>query len=139
MFPSAVKMTSTSYDNLSKVLPYQWREARIIPLKKPDKPDYRIAKAWRPISLLSTLGKIFEVILAERFSYAAERYNLLPENHFGARRRRSAEQALILLQESIYKSWRGGYVFSLVSFDIKGAYNGVFAPRLIQIKSEKDP
>ena len=79
-----------------------------------------------------TLGKILDAILAERFSYAAKRYNLLPENHFGARRRRLTEQALTLLQESIYKSWRGGHVFSLVSFNIKGAYNGVFALRLIQ-------
>ena len=114
------------------ILPRQWREAKIIPLKKPSKPDYRYAKAWRPISLLATLGKIFEAVLAERISYAAEKYNLLPENHFGARSRRSAEQALILLQESIYKSWRGGQVLSLISFDVKGAYNGVFTPRLIQ-------
>lgn len=34
------------------VLPNQWRHAKIIPLKKPDKPDYALAKAWRPISLL---------------------------------------------------------------------------------------
>ena len=33
------------------ILPRQWREAKIIPLKKPSKPDYRRAKAWRPISL----------------------------------------------------------------------------------------
>ena len=79
------------------ILPSQWREAKIIPLKKPNKPNYRLAKAWRPISLLATLGKIFEAILAERISYMAEKYNLLPENHFGARRRRLAEQALILL------------------------------------------
>ena len=114
------------------ILPRQWREAKIIPLKKPSKPDYRRAKAWRPISLLATLGKILEAVLAERISYVAERYNLSPENHFGARVRRSAEQALILLQESIYKSWRGGQVLSLISFDVKGAYNGVWAPRLIQ-------
>ena len=114
------------------ILPRQWREAKIIPLKKRNKPDYRYAKAWRPISLLPTLGKIFEAVLAERISYVAERYNLLPENHFGARSRRSAEQALTLLQESIYTSWRRGQVLSLVSFDVKGAYNGVYAPRLIQ-------
>ena len=66
-------------------LPTQWREAKIIPLKKPGKSNYRLAKAWRPISLLATLSKIFEAVLAERISYAAEIYNLLPQNHFGAR------------------------------------------------------
>ena len=85
-------------------LPHQWREAKIIPLRKPDKPDYRLAKAWRPITLLSTLGKICEGVMAERLSYVVEKYNLLPRNHFGARRKRLAEQALTLIQEKIYKA-----------------------------------
>jgi hypothetical protein len=47
-------------------LPSQWRHAKIIPLKKPGKDDYTIAKAWRPISLLATLGKALESVVAER-------------------------------------------------------------------------
>ncbi|KAJ6436838.1 reverse transcriptase [Purpureocillium lavendulum] len=113
-------------------LPEQWRSARIIPLKKPDKDDYTAARAWRPISLLSTLGKVLEAVVAERVAYAVETHGLLPANHFGARKRRSAEQALILLQENIYRAWRMGKVLSLVSFDVKGAYNGVFKERLLQ-------
>ncbi|KAJ6438998.1 hypothetical protein O9K51_08401 [Purpureocillium lavendulum] len=66
------------------VVPHQWRTAKIIPLKKPEKGDYTEAKAWRPISLLSTLGKILEAVVAERISYVAEPYGLLPANHFGA-------------------------------------------------------
>nr|OQO21204.1 hypothetical protein B0A51_14689 [Rachicladosporium sp. CCFEE 5018] len=85
-------------------LPEQWRTAKIIPLKKPGKADYTAAKAWRPISLLCTLGKILEATIAERLSYAAETYWLLPTNHFGARKKRLAEQALILLQEHIYQA-----------------------------------
>lgn len=114
------------------VLPDQWRHARIIPLKKPGKADYTVAKAWRPISLLSTLGKVLEAVLAERVSHAVETYGLLPKNHFGARKQRSAEQALLLLQEQIYAAWRGRRVLSLISFDVKGAYNGVCEERLIQ-------
>ncbi|KAJ6439206.1 reverse transcriptase [Purpureocillium lavendulum] len=114
------------------VVPHQWRTAKIIPLKKPEKGDYTIAKAWRPISLLSTLGKILEAVVAERISYAVEAYGLLPVNHFGARKRRSADQALMLLQEQIYKAWRMGRVLSLISFDVKGAYNGVCKERLLE-------
>jgi exonuclease III len=79
------------------VIPDQWRHARIIPLKKPGKDDYTIAKAWRPISLLATLGKVLESVVAERISHAVETHGLLPTNHFGARKQRSAEQALVLL------------------------------------------
>ena len=113
-------------------LPRQWRHAKIIPLRKPNKEDYTIAKAWRPISLLATLGKILESVVAERISHAVETHGLLPTSHFGARKQRSAEQALLLLQEQIYTAWRGRRVLSLISFDVKGAYNGVCKERLIQ-------
>ncbi|KAK1471627.1 NUDIX domain-containing protein [Colletotrichum abscissum] len=67
------------------LLPRQWRHAKIIPLKKPNKSDYGIATAWRSISLLSTLGKVLESVLAERISHAVETFGLLPMSHFGAR------------------------------------------------------
>ncbi|XP_044715972.1 reverse transcriptase (RNA-dependent DNA polymerase) domain-containing protein [Hirsutella rhossiliensis] len=70
-------------------------------------------------------------VVAERISYAVEAHGLLPANHFGARKRRSADQALVLLQERIYKAWRMGRVLSLISFDVKGAYNGVCKERLL--------
>jgi ribonuclease HI len=113
-------------------LPRQWRHAKIIPLRKPNKETYNIAKAWRPISLLATLGKILESVVAERISHAVETHGLLPTSHFGARKQRSAEQALVLLQEQIYTAWRGRRVLSLISFDVKGAYNGVCKERLLQ-------
>ena len=113
-------------------IPHQWKQAKIIPLKKPNKGDYTKAKAWRPISLLSTLGKLLEAVVAERISNLVETFGLLPTNHFGARKQRSAEQALVLLQEQIYNAWRSRKVLSLISFDVKGAYNGVYKERLIQ-------
>lgn len=113
-------------------LPRQWRHAKIIPLRKPNKENYTVAKAWRPISLLATLGKILESVVAERISHAVETHGLLPTSHFGARKQRSAEQALMLLQEQIFTAWRGRRVLSLISFDVKGAYNGVCKERLLQ-------
>lgn len=82
--------------------------------------------------MLSTLGKVLKAVVAERISYAAETFGFLPTNHFKARKKRSAEQALLLLQEHIYSAWRNGRVLSLISFDVKGAYNGVCKERLLQ-------
>ncbi len=113
-------------------IPSQWRNAKIILLKKPGKSDYTLAKAWRPISLLSTLGKILEAVVAERLSYTVETFGLLPANHFGAWKRQSTEQALLLLQEQIYKAWRARKVLTLISFDVKEVYNRVFKDRLLQ-------
>lgn len=114
------------------VLPTQWLHAKIVPLQKPGKDDYTRAKAWRPISLLASLGKLLEAVVAERISYAVETYGLLPANHFGGRKKRSSEHALLLLQENIYAAWRRRQVLSIVSFDVKGAYNGVYKERLLQ-------
>jgi hypothetical protein len=71
-------------------------------------------------------------VVAERISHAVETHGLLPTSHFGARKQRSAEQALVLLQEQIYTAWRGRRVLSLISFDVKGAYSGVCKERLLQ-------
>jgi hypothetical protein len=40
--------------------------------------------------------------MAVRLLYITEEYDLLPTNHFSARPRRSAEQALNVLVERIY-------------------------------------
>jgi hypothetical protein len=37
-----------------------------------------------------------------------------------------------VLQECIYKAWRSRKVLSLISFNVKGAYNGVYKERLLQ-------
>jgi ribonuclease HI len=106
-------------------LPKTWRNARIVPLRKPGKPDYTIPKAFRPISLLATISKGLEAVVANRLSYMAEHHSLLPGNHFGARKRRSCEQALNILVERIYAAWRKGLVLTLLTFDVQGAFNGV--------------
>ena len=85
--------------------PKHFRSSITIVLQKPGKPDYTTAKAYRPIALLNTLGKALEFILAKRITYLAERYGLLPYNHFGARRARSTKHALHYIVKRIYSSW----------------------------------
>lgn len=116
------------------ILPSQWKEAKIIPVRKPRKPrgDYTLPSAYRSISLLCTLGKALESVLATRISYMVEENGLLPSNHFGARKRRSAVQALVILQEQIWKVWRAKKIVSLVSFDIRGAYNGISKEQFLE-------
>ena len=82
--------------------PQDWRVANIIPLRKPKKGDYTLPNAYRPISLLSTLGKGLEAVVAKRISYLIEKFYILLDNHFGARLRRLYEQALNILIEKIY-------------------------------------
>jgi len=106
-------------------LPSLWKEATIIPLRKAGKDDYTSAKSYRPISLLQNVSKVMESVIAERISYLVEAHGLLSTTHFGARKQRSSVDVLIHLQERIFRAWRGGKTLSLVSFDVKGAYDNV--------------
>lgn len=113
-------------------LPQTWKTAKIVVIRKPGKADYTAAKAYRPISLLQTLSKALELIIVRRLSYLTETYGLLPENHFGGRRQRSCEQALNILVEKIHDAWRVSKVLSLVTFDVQGAFNGIYTEVLCQ-------
>lgn len=86
--------------------PETWRTALIITLRKPGKPDYTRPKAYRPISLLTTISKGLEAVIAARLSYLAEKGGLLPSNHSGAKPKRSAEQAQNVVVEKTYEAWR---------------------------------
>lgn len=105
--------------------PNQWKQAWIVVLRKPGKPDYSAPGAYRPISLLNTLGKILEAVMARRLSYWAEKYSLLPDTQFGGRPGRNTEQALLVLANSVDRAWGRSRVVTLIAFDLKGAFNGV--------------
>ena len=118
-------------------LPEQWKVARIVPLRKPGKPDYTLAKAYRPISLLTTLSKALESVFAERLSFLDEKHGILPKAHFGARKQRSTTDALQLVTEQIHQAWKQKKILSLVTFDVKGAFNGVNKGVLCQRLKER--
>ncbi|KAJ5244713.1 hypothetical protein N7489_004809 [Penicillium chrysogenum] len=70
-------------------------------MRKPGKPDYSLPGAYRPISLLKTLGKLLEAVMARRLFFFAEQYGLLPDTQFGGRPGRTTEQALLMLANAI--------------------------------------
>ncbi len=106
-------------------LPETWKIAKIIPLRKPNKSDYALPSAYRPISLLPTLSKAIESLFAERIPHLSDEYSLLPGNHFGGLKGKNTLDAFVVVQEKIYQAWRNKKVLSLRTFDIQGAFNGV--------------
>ena len=63
----------------------EWRESMTIVLRKPGKPSYKEPKAYCPIALLNTLGKLFSSIVADELSLFCETRNVFPQNQFGGR------------------------------------------------------
>lgn len=101
-------------------------------LRKPGKDDYSNLKNYRPIALLSTIGKALESVIAGRISYLVEEFGLLLQNYIGGRRGRSCNHALHLLLERTHAAWRAGDIIAtLLTLDVSGAYNNVVHRRLI--------
>lgn len=112
--------------------PSHFRKSATVVLRKPGKGDYTDPKSYRPIALLSTIGKALEAVLANRISYLVEKHMLLPSKHIGGRKGRSCEHAIHLLMERIYASWRNGdTVASLLTLDASGAFDNVNHRRLL--------
>jgi len=61
-----------------------------------------VLKAFYLISLLLTISKGLEAVVAARLLYIVEKYSLLLDNYFSVRPRRSVEQALNVLVKKIY-------------------------------------
>ena len=110
--------------------PTHFRNSITVFLRKIDKSDYVILKSFRPIALLNTIGKVMESIIATRLSYAAEIFNLLPEDHFEGRKCFSPEQALHYIIEKIHSAWTDKKIVSMLTLDVIGAFPNVFQPRL---------
>jgi hypothetical protein len=52
--------------------PHIFKETTTVVLHKPNKPDYSKSKAYRPIALESTIGKVFKSVIAETISHLTE-------------------------------------------------------------------
>ncbi|KAJ5556699.1 hypothetical protein N7494_000614 [Penicillium frequentans] len=65
--------------------PLAWKVAKIVVIPKGGR-DPSLPKSYRPISLLATLGKVLEAVVTNCISALVGYHQLLPTNHFGARR-----------------------------------------------------
>jgi hypothetical protein len=111
--------------------PTHFKDTITVVLRKPEKDDYTQPKAYRPIALLNTLGKVMEAIIANRLAYLADVHHLLPSRHTGGRRLTSTEHAMHFLLQRIHQAWSEGKVASLLLLDVSGAYDNVSRERLL--------
>lgn len=118
--------------------PAEWKKANIITIPKKDKTP-SIMKNLRPISLLSSLGKLFERIILEELKNHLEENKLLPGTQFGFRRRLCAtaqathldiiarqrstvgQQSLVALidvEKAFDSVWRDAILYKAIEFKI---------------------
>lgn len=115
--------------------PECFRAGIVVVVPKQDRDDYTLCKNWRPITLLSSIGKIIERVVANKLTELAILHGFVQDTQF-AFRKRSTTDALEYLFNSIWKGWctdSKKRIFStLVSLDIAAAYDNVNRADLLQ-------
>lgn len=118
--------------------PTPWKEAAIVVLRKPGKTDYSNVKSYRPIGLLSVLGKVLEKMMVRRI-----RWHLLPHANpaqYGFVPQRCTEDALYDLMQHIHHNLESKKTSVVVSLDIEGAFDSAWWPAVkCQILQKKCP
>jgi len=112
---------------------HPWKEALVVVIPKPSKPDYSLPKAYRPISLLECCGKLLEKIIAKRILSDAHFFNILPPTQFGSCDYHSAVDAALCLTHYAQAAVKCGMVASVVLFDVQGFFDNINIQRIVHI------
>ena len=109
-------------------------------LRKAGKTAYNIAKAYCPISLLDTLGKLLSTLVAADISYLAEKHLLLFLTQFGSHPGRCTTNVMHLVTQQIKDAWRSKKTASILFLNIQVAFPNTVKERLIHnMKTRRVP
>ncbi|KAF8697547.1 hypothetical protein AX14_001349 [Amanita brunnescens Koide BX004] len=98
--------------------PTHFKNSISVIIPKPNKPDYSIPKAYRPIALLNTLGKLLTKILANRLQHDAAEHGLLHRDQFGGIQKHSTIDAGLSLMDFISEHRERGWHTSVCAIDV---------------------
>ena len=107
-----------------------WAATGTLAHRKPGRADYTVPGAWRPIVLSSPYGRLLNSCVRDQVNTMAEWKGILPSHHFGGRPGRNTTDALHLLLKVVWDAWRQGKVASVLSLDVKGAFQSTDVERL---------
>ncbi|GBP49846.1 Probable RNA-directed DNA polymerase from transposon X-element [Eumeta japonica] len=117
-FESAAVTAPTDCDSC----PFRLQEAEVIGIHKPGKPR-DLPASYRPISLLSGLGKLFEKILKTRLSDHLLGKGLIIDEQFGFRPAHSCPQQVLRLVEYVSEGFKTERSTVAVFFDVAKAFD----------------
>ncbi|CAA7267563.1 unnamed protein product [Cyclocybe aegerita] len=98
--------------------PRIFKESLSVIVPKLNKPSYAIPKAFRPIVLLITFGKLIEKMIANRIQFDAVKHDIFHPNQLGGICQRSTEDAGLILTHLVRAGWVKGLQTSALAFDI---------------------
>jgi hypothetical protein len=113
------------------IFPLRWKRARLIPITKPEKENSEDVSKHRPISLLNIGGKVLEKALINRINHHVFSHDLTNNNQYGFTPQRSTIDAAMAVKDFVEKGLAVGEVIVLVNLDVKGAFDAVWWPSIL--------
>jgi hypothetical protein len=110
--------------------PPVWKHARVLPILKPWKDPIQ-PSSYRPVSLLDTVGKIFEKILLSRVLRAVNESGLLRDEQFAFRPKHRTTLQLARLVERVNRNFDERLLNGAVSLDVAKAFGTVWVKGLL--------
>jgi hypothetical protein len=111
-------------------VPRSWKTAFIILLLKPGK-DRTHVSSYRPISLLSCVGKVLEKIIKQRFISELNHRNILPRHQAEFLEGKSTMYNILRLSRCARQALDKNHHAAIIFFDIKSAFDSVWHDGLI--------
>jgi hypothetical protein len=101
-----------------------WKHARVVSVLKREK-DPMLPPSYGPISLLDTVGKLFEKILLPRVLREVNECGLIRDEQFGFRPTESTMLQLVRLIERINRNFDDRRLTGAVFLDVAKAFDTV--------------
>ena len=102
----------------SGVWPTQLKTVDSIIIPKPKKDRYNLPKAFRPIALLNTLGKLFTKVLAKRLQFDGIAHDLFHPGQFGGISKHATTDVGVILMDIITSNRDHGLHTTVLALDI---------------------
>jgi hypothetical protein len=118
---------NTSF-NLAKV-PLSWKESNICPIHK--KEDKSLVSNYRPIALLSCVGKVQERVVYLHLYRYLKAENLLTWKNSGFKELDSAINQLLYITDKMHKALEEGKEICMVFLDVSKAFDKVWHAGLL--------
>ncbi|KAF2346960.1 Reverse transcriptase domain, partial [Trinorchestia longiramus] len=111
-------------------VPPGWKWGIWIPILKPGKDPEQVS-SYRPICLLSCIGKLMERTIQRRLEYWVDSNNLLLGEQAGFRRGKSTMESLLIAKDFIANTFSRKQICVTVYLDLDSAYDSVWHERII--------
>jgi endonuclease/exonuclease/phosphatase family metal-dependent hydrolase len=115
---------------LLSYFPKNWKIGKVISILKPGK-DPSEPKSYRPISLISNIGKILEKLILNRLKAFEESKNIFIPNQFGFRNQHSTIQQVLRIVKKAAINFNNRKSTGMLLLDIEKAFDTVWFDGLI--------